>query len=346
MRFIAKRKGADLLFSGKSIWTYSPNHVHTFTEGMRYMSSKEVSAQRSNLWRHICRNWGLYLLLLPAVVLMICFTYIPMFGIVIAFKDFTPATGIFGSPWVGWKYFQEYFNSYQFWPTIKNTLIISLYTIVVTFPLPIVVALLCNQITSSKYKKFFQVSTYLPHFISTVVMCGMIILFLSPRTGLISKLVSLVGIQLPNLMGQPSAFSSIYVWTEAWQHVGWDSILYIAALSAVDPTLYEAATVDGASKWQKILRIDIPMLLPTITIMLILRMGSVMSVGFEKVYLLQNNLNITASEIISTYVYKMGMIANQYSLSSAINLFNNVINFILLLSMNWISNKLSDTSLI
>lgn len=313
---------------------------------MRYMS-KAVSAQRSNyLWRHISRNWGLYLLLLPAVILMICFTYIPMFGIVIAFKDFTPASGIFGSPWAGWKYFQEYFNSYQFWPTIKNTLIISLYTIVVTFPLPIVVALMCNQITSSKYKKFFQVSTYLPHFISTVVMCGMIILFLSPRTGIIAKLVSFVGIELPNLMGQPSAFSSIYVWTEAWQHVGWDSILYIAALSAVDPTLYEAATVDGASKWQKILRIDIPMLLPTITIMLILRMGSVMSVGFEKVYLLQNNLNLTASEIISTYVYKMGLISNQYSLSAAINLFNNVINFILLLSMNWISNKLSDTSLI
>lgn len=313
---------------------------------MRYMS-KAVSAQRSNyLWRHISRNWGLYLLLLPAVILMICFTYIPMFGIVIAFKDFTPASGIFGSPWAGWKYFQEYFNSYQFWPTIKNTLIISLYTIVVTFPLPIVVALMCNQITSSKYKKFFQVSTYLPHFISTVVMCGMIILFLSPRTGIIAKLVSFVGIELPNLMGQPSTFSSIYVWTEAWQHVGWDSILYIAALSAVDPTLYEAATVDGASKWQKILRIDIPMLLPTITIMLILRMGSVMSVGFEKVYLLQNNLNLTASEIISTYVYKMGLISNQYSLSAAINLFNNVINFILLLSMNWISNKLSDTSLI
>lgn len=230
--------------------------------------------------------------------------------------------------------------------TIKNTLVISLYTILVTFPLPIVVALLCNQISSRGYKKFFQVSTYLPHFISTVVMCGMIILFLSPSTGVIAKLLSFVGVKLPNLMGLPGAFSSIYVWTEAWQHVGWDSILYIAALSAVDPTLYEAATVDGASKWQKILRIDIPMLMPTVTIMLILRMGSVMSVGFEKVYLLQNSLNMTASEIISTYVYKMGLISNQYSLSSAINLFNNVINFILLLSMNWISGKLSETSLI
>lgn len=310
------------------------------------MEKTKPVTREGGLWKRISRNWGLYLLLLPAVVILLCFTYKPMFGIVIAFKDFTPAQGIFDSPWAGTKYFEQYFNSYQFWPTIKNTLVISFYTILVTFPLPIVVALLCNQITAQKYKKFFQVSTYLPHFISTVVMCGMIILFLSPSTGIIAKLLSYLGIQLPNLMGQPAAFSSVYVWTEAWQHVGWDSILYIAALSAVDPTLYEAATVDGASKWQKILRIDIPMLLPTITIMLILRMGSVMSVGFEKVYLLQNSLNLTSSEIISTYVYKMGLISNQYSLSAAINLFNNVINFVLLLSMNWISNKLSDTSLI
>lgn len=310
------------------------------------MAKANSAAKSSRLWRRIYRNWGLYLLLLPAVVILLLFTYQPMVGIVIAFKDFTPAAGIFNSPWAGMKYFQEYFNSYQFWPTIRNTLVISLYTILVTFPLPIVVALMCNQIASQKYKKFFQVSTYLPHFISTVVMCGMIILFLSPSTGIIAKLLSFVGISLPNLMGMPSAFSSIYVWTEVWQHVGWDSILYIAALSAVDPTLYEAATVDGANKWQKILKIDIPMLLPTITIMLILRMGSVMSVGFEKVYLLQNSLNQPGSEIISTYVYKMGLISNQYSLSAAINLFNNVINFILLLAMNWLSDKLSKTSLI
>lgn len=308
-------------------------------------SAKRVP-QKNTLGRRILGNWGLYLLLLPAVIIMILFTYRPMVGIVIAFKDFTPAAGIFGSKWAGFKYFHEYFNSYQFWPTIRNTLVISLYTILVTFPLPIIVALLCNQITSTKYKKFFQVSTYLPHFISTVVMCGMIILFLSPSSGIIAKLLSYVGVKLPNVMGLPKAFPSVYVWTEAWQHTGWDSILYIAALSAVDPTLYEAATVDGANKWQKILHIDIPMLLPTITIMLILRMGSVMSVGFEKVYLLQNSLNLTTSEIISTYVYKMGLISNQYSLSAAINLFNNVINFILLLSMNWISGKLSETSLI
>ena len=188
-------------------------------------------------------------------------------------------------------------------------------------------------------------STYLPHFISTVVMCGMIILFLSPSSGVIPKICSMVGIQTGDLMGNAGAFSSIYVWTEAWQHVGWDSIMYIAALSAVDPQLYEAAVVDGANKWQKMRYIDIPMLIPTAVTLFILRSGSVMSVGFEKVYLLQNDLNIASSEIISTYVYKMGLQSNQYSYSAAIGLFNNVVNFVLLLTVNQIARRMGDTSL-
>ncbi len=289
---------------------------------------------------------ALYLLMLPSIIIFLLFTYYPMYGVIIAFKNFTPAEGIFGSEWVGMKNFIQYFNSYQFGLTIRNTIVISLYTILVTFPLPIALALMCNQIRAKKFKKFFQVSTYLPHFISTVVMCGMLILFLSPSTGIISKLVGLLGFELPNLMGSAAAFPHIYVWSEAWQHVGWDSILYIATLSSVDPSLYEAATMDGAGKWKKMLHIDVPALMPTITIMLILRMGSVMSVGFEKVYLLQNTLNSSTSEIISTYVYKMGLISNQYSLSAAIGLFNNVINLALLLLVNAISKKLSDTSLI
>lgn len=289
---------------------------------------------------------ALYLLMLPSVIIFLLFTYYPMYGVIIAFKNFTPADGIFGSEWVGLQNFIQYFNSYQFGLTIRNTIVISLYTILVTFPLPIALALMCNQIRAKKFKKFFQVSTYLPHFISTVVMCGMLILFLSPSTGIISKLVGLFGFQLPNLMGSAAAFPHIYVWSEAWQHVGWDSILYIATLSSVDPSLYEAATMDGAGKWKKMLHVDIPALMPTVTIMLILRMGSVMSVGFEKVYLLQNTLNSSTSEIISTYVYKMGLISNQYSLSSAIGLFNNVINLALLLLVNAISKKISDTSLI
>lgn len=310
------------------------------------MSNQKPKKKTVGFRKGIKDSAPLYLLMAPSIIIFLLFTYYPMYGIVIAFKDFTPASGILGSPWAGFKYFKQFFNSYQFWPTIRNTLVISFYTILVTFPLPIILALMCNQMKALKFKKFFQVATYLPHFISTVVMCGMIILFLSPSTGIIAHILGLVGIKLPNLMGQASAFPSIYVWTEAWQHVGWDSILYIATLSSVDPTLYEAATMDGANKWHKIIHVDFPALLPTATIMFIMRMGSVMSVGFEKVYLLQNTLNSSTSEILSTYVYKMGLISNQYSLSAAIGLFNNVINLILLIAVNQIAKKLSDTSLV
>ena len=310
------------------------------------MSKRNTVSKKGNIWHRVYIDRALYLLLLPSFIIMFIFTYLPMYGVVIAFKDFTPAKGIMGSSWAGLKYFKQYFNSFQFWPTIKNTLILSIYSIVVTFPLPIVLALICNQMRTGKFKKIFQVSTYLPHFISTVVMCGMIILFLSPSSGVIAKLLSLIGIQMPNVMGSAGAFPSVYVWTEVWQHLGWDSILYIAALAAIDPSLYEAATMDGASKWQKMLKIDIPLLMPTATVMFILRMGSVMNVGFEKVYLLQNNLNTASSEIISTYVYKMGLVSSQYSLSSAIGLFNNLINLVLLVTVNYISKKMSDTSLV
>lgn len=314
------------------------------TEKEKALRAKHKSAKY--IMTRLNKSKALYLLMLPSIVIFILFTYIPMYGIVIAFKNFKPALGIMGSEWVGMKNFQQYFNSYQFWPTIKNTLVISLYCIAVTFPLPIILALLCNQMMAKRFKKFFQVATYLPHFISTVVMCGMILLFTSPRNGIIAHLVGYLGITFPNVMGQASAFPTVYVLTEAWQHVGWDSILYVAALSSIDPTLYESATMDGASKLQRMFHIDIPLLLPTASIMFILRMGSVMSIGFEKVYLLQNNLNQASSEIISTYVYKMGLISSQYSLSAAIGLFNSVINLVLLLVVNYISAKWQDTSLI
>ena len=291
------------------------------------------------------RSRPLYLLMLPSIIIFALFTYYPMYGIVIAFKNFTPADGIMGSSWAGLKYFKQYFNSYQFGLTIKNTIIISLYTIAVTFPLPVIMGLLVNQMKAQKFKKFFQVSTYLPHFISTVVMAGMLILFLSPSTGIIAKLVGLLGFKLPNLMGSAKAFPHIYVWSEAWQHVGWDSILYIATLSSVDPTLYEAATMDGANKWHKMIHIDVPALLPTATIMFIMRMGSDKSIGFEKVYLLQNTANLSASEVISTYVYKVGLEKSDFGFSTAVNLFNNVINCIVLILSNKISKKVSGSSL-
>lgn len=267
-----------------------------------------------------------------------------MYGILIAFKDYSPALGIMDSPWAGLKYFEKFFNSYQFSTTITNTLVISLYS-VATFPIPIMLALMVNQMRQNWFKRFFQTVTYMPHFISTVVMVGLMLILFSPGSGLIGNIFRLFGAEAPNLMGSAGLFSSVYVWSDVWQHTGWDSIIYIAALSAVSPSLYEAATMDGASRWQKIRFIDIPMLMPTVVTLLILRIGSLLGVGFEKVYLMQNSLNITSSEVISTYVYKIGMLSSQYSFSSAINLFNTVINFVLLILVNQISKKYSENSL-
>ncbi len=295
--------------------------------------------------RKIKSNIPLYVLLFPSIILLIMFAYIPMLGLVIAFKDYSPANGILNSPWVGFKYFTQFFNSVQFGTTMMNTLKISIYSILVGFPLPILLALLCNQLRTGKFKKVFQVTTYLPHFISTMVMCGMIILFLSPNSGLIANIFKSLGWTMPNLLSKPDSFAGVYVWSDVWQHIGWDSIIYLAALSAIDPTYYEAATMDGASRMQKILNIDLPLLLPTAMILLILRAGSLLSIGFEKVLLLQNPLNLAGSEVISTYVYKVGMLNFQYSYSTAIGLFNTVVNLIILLSVNWFSKRYTKTGL-
>lgn len=295
--------------------------------------------------RKIKSNIPLYVLLFPSIILLIMFAYIPMLGLVIAFKDYSPANGILNSPWAGFKYFTQFFNSVQFGTTMMNTLKISIYSILVGFPLPILLALLCNQLRTGKFKKIFQVTTYLPHFISTMVMCGMIILFLSPNSGLIANIFKSLGWTMPNLLSKPDSFAGVYVWSDVWQHIGWDSIIYLAALSAIDPTYYEAATMDGASRMQKILNIDLPLLLPTAMILLILRAGSLLSIGFEKVLLLQNPLNLAGSEVISTYVYKVGMLNFQYSYSTAIGLFNTVVNLIILLSVNWFSKRYTKTGL-
>lgn len=316
--------------------------------GGREMKKKdERTGAKGNIWRRIARNWGLYLLLLPALTLLICFTYKPMYGILIAFKEYKPVKGILGSAWADpwYKYFKKFFDSFQFKTTILNTLVITLYSMLVMFPLPVILALGINQLKNRTYRKIFQTVTYMPHFISTVVMVGLLTLLLSPGSGLLGAVCGMLGIEAPNFLGQPSAFKHLYVWSDVWQHVGWDSIIYIAALSSVDPSLYEAATVDGATNLQKIKYVDIPMLVPTAVIMLIMRFGSLMSLGFEKVYLMQNDLNLTASEVISTYVYKIGIINVQYSYSAAINLFSTVINFILLILVNQISKKVSDNSL-
>ena len=293
----------------------------------------------------IRKSLPLYLLLLPSAILLFCFAYLPLGGLIIAFKDYSPSLGIMGSPWVGLKNFLQYFKSYQFGVTIKNTLGLSLYSILVGFPLPIALALMCNQMKAKAFKKVFQVITYLPHFISTMVMCGLILIFLSPSSGLFANLFRLIGLEFPNLMAKADAFKHIYVWSDIWQHLGWDSIIYLAALSSIDPTYYEAATIDGASTLQKIKYIDIPLIIPTAMVLLIMRAGSILGIGFEKVFLLQNTQNILASEIISTYVYKIGLQSFQYSLSTAIGLFNTLVNIIVLLLINYIAKKTTEASL-
>ena len=297
--------------------------------------------------RRITRNWGLYLLLLPSLVLLVMFAYKPMYGIIIAFKDYKNSLGIVGSPWSDplFKNFMRFFNSFQCKTTIRNTLWLSLYSMLAGFPIPIMLALMINQITAKRFRKGFQTILYLPHFISTVVMVGLLLIWLSPSTGLIGTIYRMFGKEAPNLMGMASAFPSLYVWSDIWQHAGWDSIIFLAALSSIDPTLYEAATVDGATRWQKLCYIDLPLILPTACIMLILRAGNLMNVGFEKVFLMQNDLNMQTSEVIATYVYKMGLKNNQYAVSTAVNLFNNVINFALLVLVNGVTRKLGDTSL-
>lgn len=292
--------------------------------------------------RNMKKSAPLYLLLLPSAILLFCFAYLPMGGIVIAFQDYNPRKGIFGSEWVGFDNFIRFFKSYQFGATIKNTLVISLYSMLVGFPLAIGLALMCNHMRMKLFKKVFQVITYLPHFISTMVMCGMILIFLSPSSGLFANLFRLFGWEYNNPLASADAFSHVYVWSDIWQHLGWDSIIYLAALSSIDPTYYEAATIDGATTLQKIKSIDIPLIMPTTMVLLILRAGSILGVGFEKVFLLQNQQNLMSSEIISTYVYK---VMNQYGYSTAIGLFNTVVNVVVLLLINALSKKLTDSSL-
>jgi len=304
-----------------------------------------VNRKGKNTWNAIWQNRGLYALMLPSIILLLLFAYKPMYGIIIAFKDYKPIEGILGSEWVGFEYFIKFFKSYQFKSSITNTLSISLYSLIASFPLPIIMALLLNHMRNKALKKVFQTVTYLPHFISTVVMVGLLLIFLSPGSGLIGAIYNIFGAEAPNLMGNSSAFNDVYVWSDVWQHTGWDSIVYLAALSAIDPSLYEAATVDGATRWQKLKYIDFPMILPTAVILMIMRVGGIMNVGFEKVYLMQNSLNSSSSEVISTLVYKMGLLNNQYSYSAAVGLFNTIINVILLITVNQISKKLSDNSL-
>lgn len=289
-----------------------------------------------------------YLFLLIPLIYIIVFAYVPMAGVQIAFRKYGPRTGIWGSPWVGLRYFEKFFSSYKFFDILKNTLSLSVYQMAAGFPIPIVFALLLNVMRNERYKKVIQTITYMPHFISIVVLVGMVNRMLSPINGIYALLINTFGIPRVDILANPDAFSHIYVWSGVWQAFGWNSIVYLAALTAVSPELHEAAEIDGASRWQRVLHVDLPAILPTATIMLILRFGQIMSVGFEKVYLLQNDMNLRTSEIISTYVYKIGIGSgglSDYSYATAIGLFNSVINLILVTSVNAIARKMGETSL-
>lgn len=295
--------------------------------------------------KRIMRHWQLYVILLIPVVLVAIFSYGPMYGLQIAFKDYIPTYGISGSKWVGFKHFINFINSHQFSRLIGNTITISLYSLIAGFPIPIILALALNECTSTKFKKTVQMITYAPHFISTVVMVGIILLILSPSSGIINQFIQLFGGKPIDFMAKPEWFKSIYVWSGVWQGMGYSSIIYIAALAGIDPTLHEAAIVDGASRWQRIWHVNIPGILPTVTILLIMNFGSIMSVGYEKILLMQNSLNMAKSDVISTFVYRMGLESAQYSFSAAVGLFNAVINFILLAIVNTVAKKLGETSL-
>ncbi|MDK8182728.1 ABC transporter permease subunit [Paenibacillus sp. UMB4589-SE434] len=291
------------------------------------------------VWKRMLQNWELYLFIAPAFLYFLIFHYGPMYGIQIAFKNFIPTKGIWGSPWVGFDHFTRFFESYYFWDLLWNTLSISLYELAIGFPLPIILALAFNEVKDGFFKRSVQTITYAPHFISVVVMAGIIITFLSPSTGIINHIIQFLGFDPVNFLTEPAWFKTLYVLSGVWQGTGWGTIIYLAALSGVDPQLHEAAIVDGASRFKRILHINIPAITPTITILLILNMGSILGVGFEKILLLQNSLNMGASDVISTFVYRSGLVDAQYSFSTAVGLFNSVVNAILLITVNQIARR-------
>ncbi|MBQ8526677.1 MAG: sugar ABC transporter permease [Clostridia bacterium] len=309
--------------------------------------SKTVTQKKSlmhTLGKEWQRNKYLYILSIPIIVYFIMFKYVPMFGLTIAFKDYNIVKGLFASEWVGLKYFKEFFTGIYFSRTLLNTLIISAMNIVIGFPVPIIFALMLNEITNNKFKKVVQTASYLPHFISMVVICGMITDFFS-TDGLISVLISKFGGENMTYIGEKDYFRAILVGTDVWQGFGWGSIIYLSALSGIDEQLYEAAAIDGAGKWKQLLHVTLPGIANTIIIMLILRLGQVLAVGYEKIILLYSPQTYEVADVISSYTYRMGILNGKYSYSAAVGLFQSVVNLLFLVTTNKISKKYTETSL-
>lgn len=291
------------------------------------------------------KHYQIYLLLLPTLIYFLIFKYGPMYGLQMAFRNYNTGLGIWNSPWVGLKYFKRILSRPYFYQILSNTLTISLTSLIAGFPLPILFSLMLNEMRSGTWKKSIQTITYAPHFISTVVLAAMITIFLSPSSGIVNKAIEALGGKAVNFMMRPECFVPIYVISGIWQGLGWNAIIYVAALASVDPALHESAMIDGASRLQRILHINLPCILPTVIIMLILQTGSLLNVGFEKVFLLSNDAVLETSEVISTYTYRIGIAGAQFSQSAAIGLFNSVVQFIMLVIVNTLARRLSETSL-
>lgn len=308
-------------------------------------SKTKVPKKKINYAVYFKNNWQLYVLILPAIIYFIVFNYVPLYGIQIAFKDFKAVFGISGSKWVGFKHFENFFHAYYFKRLLANTLLLNVYNLLWSFPVPIILAILLNQIKGPKIKRFIQTSIYVPYFISTVVLAGMLYIFLSPTSGIFNILRQALGMKAVDVMSDAKAFRTIYIVSGIWQSAGWGTILYIASLSGVDPSLYEAAEIDGASIWQKIRYIDVPSIVPVIVMVFILDCGKLLSSNTDKALVMQTAGNIPTSDIIGVYVYNVGLGSGQFSYTTAIGLFINIINFIIIITANQISKKISDVGL-
>ncbi len=303
------------------------------------------TTHRTSLWRRCRQNKYLLLLALPGIVYYFLFHYAPMYGVVIAFKNYKGGTSMMQAPWVGLKWFQEFFGSIYFGRLLRNTLLISLYNLVFGFPLPILFALVLHETQNRLFKRVVQTVSYLPHFISVVVVVGMLQTMLSTTDGVVNNLIRASGGEVVNFFGSSRWFRPLYVGSGIWQSFGWNSIIYLAALTNADPTLYEAARIDGANRWQQTLNVSIPCILPTMVILLIMQLGRTMSVGYEKIILMYQPATYEVADVISTYVYRRGIVNGQFSFATAVGLFNSVINMVLLVSVNAVSRRLGDVSL-
>ena len=308
------------------------------------MSTAVNARRKGGFKKAFLRYWQLYLLVLIPMITVFIFHYIPVWGLQIAFRKYQPVKGITGSDWVGFKYFKQFIDYPKFMQIMWNTLRISLYSLL-TFPFPVLLAIMLNDLKGNWFKRSTQMITYAPHFVSTVVMCSMTILFLNRETGAFNTILAMLGGTPQDWMARLNLFAPIYVITDLWQNLGWNSIIYLAALSSLSPELIEASQIDGANRFHVLRYISIPHIMPTVIIMLLLKMGTLVSIGFEKVFLLQNTLNTETSTVLSTYVYQIGMVKGQYSYSAAVGLFQSVLNIFMVVVFNALSRKVSDTSL-